>query len=84
MADSHDKRIRYDVVLSFFPHEDAEDYRITYDACFERTVYEASGRRSKKREAEFLDSFRETADFIAAENGAKVFWDKPLNEARRA
>ena len=84
VADSHDRRIRYDVALSFFPHEDPEDFRITYDAYFERNVYDASGRRSKKREAEIMETFREVADSLASENGGKVFWDRPLNDARRA
>ena len=84
VADSHDRRRRYDVALSFFPHEDAEDFRITYDAYFERNVYDASGRRSKKREAEIMETFRDVADSLASENGGKVFWDRPLNEARRA
>ena len=56
VAESRDRRIRYYVSLSFFPHEDPEDFRITYDAYFERNVYDASGRRSKKREAEIMAS----------------------------
>ena len=84
VAESRDRRIRYDISLSFFPHEDPEDYRVTYDACWEETVYEAPGRRSKKREEEILSGFREKADAIAAEHGARIFWDRPLGEARRA
>ena len=74
VAESRDRRIRYDISLSFFPYEDPEDYRVTYDACWEETVYEE----------EILSGFREKADAIAAEHGARIFWDRPLGEARRA
>ena len=84
VAESRDRRIRYYVSLSFFPPEDPEDFRVSYDACWEETVYDAPGRRSKKREEEILSTFRERADAIAAEHGAEIFWDRPLGAARRA
>ena len=84
MAESRDRRIRYYVSLSFFPHEDPEDFRVSYDACWEETVYDAPGRRSKKREEEILSTFRERADAIASEHGAVILWDRPLGAARRA
>ena len=84
VAESRDRRIKYYVSLSFFPHEDPEDFRVSYDACWETNLYEAPGRRSKKREEELLSSFREKADSLASEHGAKIFWDRPLGEARRA
>lgn len=76
-------RVRYEAVLSFFPHEDAEDFRISYDLCFSRVLYEDKGRRSKKREAALLSGLREELDRLAAEAGGQIFWDQPLIEARR-
>ncbi|MBR5093587.1 MAG: hypothetical protein IK095_00695 [Oscillospiraceae bacterium] len=71
-------RVRYEAALSFFPHEDAEDFRISYDLSFSRVLYEAKGRRSKKREAALLAGLRETLDALAAEAGGEVYWDRPL------
>ena len=82
VSDSCNGNIRYEVAVNFFPHRDAEDFAISYDAYFSKVLYEAAGRRSRKREAGLLDSLREEADALAAENGATVFWDKPLIEAR--
>ena len=83
IADSCDGQIRYDAAVTFFPHRDEEDYAVSYDACFEKTIYEAKGRRSKKKEQAFLEQFQDVIDEIAAEHDAKVYWDKPLREARR-
>lgn len=66
-----------------FPHEDAEDYRITYDACAEEVLYEAAGRRSGKRERMLLEKLREYADVLAAKLGGRIYWEQPLTEARR-
>ncbi len=74
--------IKYDVSVSFFPHEDAEDFRISYDAFAEETLYEAKGRRSKKREAELLPTVRDHADKLAESLGGSIDWDSPLIEAR--
>lgn len=83
VADSCDGMIRYQAAVSFFPHRDEEDFAVSYDAYFEKTLYEAKGRRSKKREKSLLEDFRTTIDEIAAEQDAEVFWDKPLREERR-
>ena len=56
---------------------------MSYDAFFEKVLYEGKGRRSKKKEQAFMESFRETIDSVAAENGGKVLWDEPLGDARR-
>lgn len=83
VSDSHDGMISYEAAVTFFPHNDEEDYAVSYDAYFSRKLYEAKGRRSKKREAGLLETLREEIDAIAAENGgASVFWDRPLREAR--
>ena len=81
-AEGGEGRIRYCVSVSFFPHEDAEDFRITADAAAERELYAAKGRRSRKREAACLAALRETADALAAELGGVIEWDEPLIEAR--
>ena len=74
--------IKYEVCLSFFPHRDAEDFVISYDAYAAKEIYYAKGRRSKKKEAVFMGQLREYADTIAAELGGIIFWEKPLIDAK--
>ncbi|MBQ7864420.1 MAG: hypothetical protein IJ420_05120 [Lachnospiraceae bacterium] len=74
--------IKYEVGLSFFPHNDAEDFGISYDAYVSKEIYNAKGRRSKKKEAVFMEQLRENADAAAEEIFGKIFWDKPLREAQ--
>ena len=81
-AASDSGEISYDVTLTFFPHRDPEDYSISYDACVTKTIYQAKGRRSKKREAEFLTAFRPHADALAKELGGVIHWEQPLREAQ--
>ena len=83
ISDSEAGRIRYEAAVSFFPHRDKGDYAVSYDAYFSRILYEAPGRRSKKREAQLVDFLRDIVDAIAADAGGRVFWDRPLREARR-
>ena len=80
-ATSDSGMIKYEVGISFFPHRDAEDYAISYDAYASKEIYNAKGRRSKKREAQYLEEFRKYADELAVEMGGKIFWDKPLRDA---
>lgn len=82
ISDSEAGNITYKAAVSFFPHRDPEDFGISYDAYFEKEIYNAPGRRSKKREAQFMDSLQSEIDAIAAEHGATVDWEHPLNEAR--
>lgn len=82
ISDSEAGNIKYSAAVSFFPHEDAEDYRISYDAYFSQTLYEGKGRRSKKREKELLETLSETIDQLIASEGAKVLWGKPLTDER--
>ena len=84
ISDSDAGQIRYEAAVSFFPHADDEDFAVSYDAYFSRTLYEAKGRRSKKREAALLETLRGEVDALAAEAGAAVLWDEPLRDARRA
>lgn len=83
VSDSERGMITYKAAVTFFPHRDEEDYAISYDAYFEKFIYEGKGRRSRKKEAVYLEQLPEIIDQLAEENGAEVFWDKPLREARR-
>ena len=82
ISDSEAGQIRYEAAVTFFPHKNEEDYAVSYDAYFNKVLYEAKGRRSKKREKELLLGLHDEIDALAKENGGKVFWDKPLREAR--
>ena len=82
IADSESGNIRYEAAVTFFPHNDPEDYAVTYDAYFSRVLFDAKGRRSKKRDSAFLADFRGYIDELAKDAGGIVFWDKPLNVAR--
>lgn len=83
IADSDAGNIRYEAAVSFFPHNDDEDYAVSYDAYFNKVLYEAKGRRSKKREQALLDTFVSEIDQLAEIIGGKVLWDQPLREERR-
>jgi hypothetical protein len=83
IADSEAGNIRYEAAVSFFPHNNEEDFAVSYDAYFSKVLYEAKGRRSKKREEALLETFQEEVDQIADTIGGKVLWEQPLREARR-
>jgi hypothetical protein len=83
-SDSEAGSIRYTVSVTFFPHADDEDYAVSYDAYAERVIFEGRGRRSKKREAAFMKTFRADIDVISEELGGKVLWDEPLRDPRYA
>ena len=74
--------VTYEWMISFFPHDDDEDFAVSYDAIASRVVYSGRGRRSKKRDAELLEERESVCDEIAAELDGKVFWDQPLMEPR--
>ncbi len=82
VCDSGAGMISYKAAVSFFPHRDSEDFAVSYDAYFEKVLYSAPGRRSRKREAALLTSLRGDIDALASHNGATVEWDNPLSEAR--
>lgn len=82
ISDSEAGQIRYEAAVTFFPHRDDEDYAVSYDAYFSKVLYEAKGRRSKKREQALLESFRDAIDTLAHEAGGEVYWDRPLGDAR--
>lgn len=81
-AESDSGIIRYEVGVTFFPHRDAEDFAISYDACALKELFRAKGRRSKKRDEQYLAQVREAADEIADSMGGTIHWDNPLNEAQ--
>ena len=82
-ADSAEGNITYEAAVSFFPHDDEEDFAVSYDAYFAKTLFSGKGRRSKKRESAILEELQSTIDEIAEEQKATVFWEKPLREERR-
>ena len=82
VSDSEAGNIRYELAISFFPHSTDDDFAISYDAYFQEILYEAAGRRSKKREAGLLADLRPKADALAASAGGTIFWDEPLIPAR--
>ena len=83
VSDSEAGQIKYTAAVSFFPHKNAEDFAVSYDAIFEKVLFEGKGRRSKKKEQVFLEDLRGIIDEIAAKEGGKVKWDEPLREERR-
>lgn len=83
VSDSCDGIIRYSVTATFFPHRDGNDFAVSYDDYFEKEIFSGKGRRSKKREAAFLESFRKDAGEMISGSGAKIYWDCPLREERR-
>lgn len=82
ISTSEEGQIRYEAAATFFPHNDETDFAISYDAYFSKVLYEAKGRRSKKREKNLLDELQSVINQLAEEAGGQVFWDKPLREAR--
>ena len=83
ISDSEAGQIRYEAAVSFFPHRDEEDFAVSYDAYYSEVLFEGKGRRSKKREAKLLEGFQEVIERLAETAGGKVFFDRPLREARR-
>ena len=80
-ATSDSGNIMYEVGISFFPHRDAEDFGISYDAYASKEIFNEKGRRSKKRDALMLEQVKEVADALAEEMNGVIYWDKPLREA---
>ena len=83
VADSEAGHIRYEAAVTFFPHNDEEDYAVSYDAYFSKVLYEAKGRRSKKREETLMQELQQHIDELAQNADGIVYWDKPLREAKR-
>ena len=82
IADSEAGQIRYEAAVTFFPHKTNDDFAVSYDAYFNKVVYENKGRRSRKREQQLLEGLRDHIDEMAKEAGGEVRWEQPLREAR--
>lgn len=74
--------IKYEVSVCFFPHRDETDFAISYDAYNSKEIFNSKGRRSKKREQQFLSQVQTVADEIAKEMNGVIYWEKPLREAQ--
>ena len=83
ISDSDHGTIKYEVAVSFFPHNYPSDFAVSYDAYVSRVIYQAPGRRSKKREAAFLAQLRPIAEELAQSIGATIQWELPLSDAER-
>ena len=83
IATSEEGQIKYEAAVTFFPHRDEEDYAVSYDAYFSKVLYEAKGRRSKKREQSLLETLTSEIDQLAETIKGKVLWEQPLREERR-
>jgi len=81
-AESDSGTIRYEVGITFFPHRDAEDFAISYDACVLKELLRTKGRRTKKRDQQYLAEVQTAADKLALSLNGTIHWDKPLGEAQ--
>ena len=82
-ADSEGGNISYEVSAAFFPHIADDDFAVSYDMYLSEVIYSAKGRRSRKKEAAFLEDLRKYIDGLSEQYGARVIWEEPLGEARR-
>ncbi len=73
--------IKYEVSVNFFPYRDPEDFAISYDAYVSEVIFEAKGRRSKKREKVFLEEIKGYASKLATKMGGEIDFEKPLRDA---
>ena len=83
ISDSETGNITYKAAVTFFPHQDEEDFAVSYDAYFDEELYSGKGRRSRKKEEAYLEQLPETIDRIALEHDVSVLWNEPLTEERR-
>ena len=82
ISDSEAGNIRYEAAVSFFPHNEEDDFAVSYDAYLSKVLYEAPGRRSKKREQTLMETLRAEIDQLAETIAGKVLWNQPLREER--
>ena len=80
-AESDSGIIRYEVGVTFFPYRDPQDFAVSYDACVLKELLRTQGRRTKKRDAQYLEQVRPAAEALAASLGGTIHWDSPLREA---
>lgn len=84
ISDSEAGFITYKAAVTFFPHANDEDFAVSSDAYFEKELYSGKGRRSKKKEASFIEQLQDTIDRLSEEHGASVRWEEPITPERRA
>ena len=82
IAESGGGEILYRAGSELFPHDTKDDFAVSCDTCASKKLYSGKGRRSKKREAEYLKSLEEICDELARNLGGSIFWDNPLICAR--
>ena len=83
VSDSECGNIRYEAAVTFFPHKSEDDFAVSYDAYYSEILFEAKGRRSKKREESLLAELEQHINALAEKTGGQVFWDRPIGEERR-
>lgn len=83
ISDSESGNIRYEAAVTFFPHKNADDFAVSYDAYYSEILFEGKGRRSKKREEKLLSELEQHITALAGKAGGQLFWDRPLGEERR-
>ena len=83
VSDSECGNIRYEAAVTFFPHKSEDDFAVSYDAYYSEILFEAKGRRSKKREESLLAELEQHINALAEKAGGQVFWDHPIGEERR-
>lgn len=83
VSDSECGNIRYEAAVTFFPHKSEDDFAVSYDAYYSEILFEAKGRRSKKREESLLAELEQHINALAEKAGGQVFWDRPIGEERR-
>lgn len=82
VATSDAGHISYEVKITFFPYQSEDDFVIPFMATSTKIIYDAPGRRSKKRETALMEDFRKHADELAGAVNGTIYWDKPLIQAR--
>ncbi|MBO4531282.1 MAG: hypothetical protein J5767_11670 [Paludibacteraceae bacterium] len=83
VSDSECGNIRYEAAVTFFPHKSEDDFAVSYDAYYSEILFEAKGRRSKKREESLLAELEQHINALAEKAGGQVLWDRPIGEERR-
>lgn len=82
ISDSEAGKIKYTAAVTFMPYENPQDFRVPYDAYYSKILYEGTGRRAKKKEQAYIEKLQEMIDELAESVNGKIFWDKPLTQAR--
>lgn len=81
-ADSENGSVCYTASVAFFAHKSADDFSVNYDVFESAVLYNSKGRRSKKREAEFMKNLPSIIDELAQKRNGRIFWNEPLRAAR--